>query len=75
MQKAPKSIQDAFCERLTLFLTTPFDAKLNNHLLKGKFLGYRSINITGDWRAIFCHDKKNNMLEFVLIGTHSELYG
>ena len=75
MQKAPKSIQDAFCERLTMFLHSPFDPILHNHALKGKFLGRRSINISGDWRAIFSVQKEDDMIEFVLLGTHSELYG
>ena len=75
LEKAPQSIQDAFCERLTMFLMSPFDPKLNNHALKGKFLGCRSMNITGDWRAIFVITKENDLLEFVLLGTHSNLYG
>ncbi len=51
--KSSKQIKRAFDERLQLFITNQFDPLLNNHLLKGNFLGYRSINITGDWRALY----------------------
>ena len=35
-------------ERLFLFLENPFHPILGNHPLKGKYVGYRSINITGN---------------------------
>src|SRR3990167_2244855 len=60
-------------ERLILFEQKPFIAILNNHALKGRQEGYRSINITGDMRAIFIVLDKNRV-EFVYIGSHSQLY-
>ena len=59
-----------------VFNNNPFDKILNNHALKGEYLGYRSINITGDFRAIFreLSGGKYEFVEFVDIGTHSQLY-
>jgi addiction module RelE/StbE family toxin len=60
-------------ERLLLFISTPFAHDLNNHALGEVSRGYRSINITGDMRAIYEPISKNEVF-FVEIGTHSELY-
>jgi addiction module RelE/StbE family toxin len=63
-----------FDERLVLFVRNPFDPVLNNHALKGKYKNCRSINITGDLRAIYETVGENAVL-FVAIDTHSNLYG
>ena len=60
-------------ERILLFLHLPFDPILNNHALKGRYLGYRSINITGDLRAIYCMIN-DDVAYFIAINTHSNLY-
>lgn len=68
----PKT-KEKFYERLSAFENDEFDPVLNNHSLKGKYLGYRSINVTGDLRAVY---KKNNAeVIFMTIGSHSNLYG
>ena len=72
-RKLPKKIADKFDERLSLFKKEEFDPVLNNHALKGKWLGYRSINVTGDIRAIFKRDTERAI--FVAIDSHSNLYG
>lgn len=74
--EAPSKIRDAFDKRLKLFLENPFHPQLNNHLLGGKYRGYRSINVTGDWRAIFSAYEGNGdkVIVFEVIGTHSQLY-
>lgn len=69
----PKKIQEKFKERILLFEKDQFDPVLNNHALKGKYLGYRSINVTGDLRAIF--RKNDDDAIFVAIGSHSNFYG
>ncbi len=51
----------------------PFDITLRNHALKGKYLGYRSIDISGDVRALYTV-KGNVIILFAFIGTHSQLY-
>jgi len=73
LRKLSVERQVAVKERLLLFEQKPFIATLNNHALKGKYEGYRSINITGDIRAIFIVLDKN-LVEFVYIGSHSQLY-
>lgn len=71
--KIPKSIQNQFYKKIELFQVNPFDEILNNHELKGKLKGYRSINITGDVRAIY-KQINGKIIHFVKINTHSELY-
>lgn len=48
---------------------------LRNHSLSGKYKGCRSINVSGDWRAIFREYKGGAVIYFEMLGTHSELYG
>ena len=60
-------------ERLRLFVETPFHPLLNNHALKGNYAGLRSINITGDYRAIY-QPTGTNIALFIYIDTHSNLY-
>ena len=72
--KLPKSVQRRFEERLAVFVRAPFDPLLNNHALLGRFVGYRSIGITGNIRAIY-KSLDEDTVEFALIGTHHELYG
>lgn len=61
-------------QRLALFGLDQFNPVLNNHTLKGKYLGYRSINIGGDLRAVFKQVSERE-IRFVVTGTHSNLYG
>lgn len=70
--KAPLPIKIAFRARLEVFIKEPFHPQLNNHSLSGKLKGYRSINVTGDWRALYSENK--NEVIFELLGTHSRLY-
>jgi addiction module RelE/StbE family toxin len=62
-----------FKERRSIFLQDEFSPILNNHALKGKYQGYRSINITGDIRVIY--ENSSEDVVFVKIGSHSKLYG
>ncbi|MBU2025371.1 MAG: type II toxin-antitoxin system mRNA interferase toxin, RelE/StbE family [Patescibacteria group bacterium] len=74
-KKAPKDIQKAFNRRLALFEKNNFHPALRNHALQGKYRNYRSVNITGDWRAIFKQNGKDSgLVIFAILGTHSELY-
>lgn len=76
-KKAPLQIKIAFRERLAIFLENPFFPQLNNHSLTGKLKGYRSINIAGDWRAIFSeveNQKGEKIVILETLGTHSQLY-
>ncbi|OGZ18298.1 MAG: hypothetical protein A2V72_00835 [Candidatus Nealsonbacteria bacterium RBG_13_37_56] len=60
-------------ERFILFLNNPYHPILGNHPLKGKYNGYRSINITGDLRAVYKFISEQECI-FVVIDTHSNLY-
>jgi addiction module RelE/StbE family toxin len=72
--KLPEKIKDKFYQRLRLFSQEPFHPLLNNHPVDSAYPGWRSINITGDYRALY-ELKADNLIEFMNIGTHSELYG
>lgn len=60
-------------ERNKLFSENPFNPILNNHALQGKYVGYRSINLTGDVRIIYKLLDKDTVL-FSEIDSHSNLY-
>lgn len=60
-------------ERITIFSDNPLHPILRNHALKGKYKDYRSIDVTGDIRALYL--QKENEAIFDTIGTHSQLYG
>jgi len=66
-------IKKQFKNRVELFCANPFEASLRNHALKGRHLGYRSIDINGDVRALYTV-KENTVIIFGFIGTHSQLY-
>lgn len=66
-------VQQKFEERLSLFIQDRNHSLLKNHPLDGDWLGCKSINITGDFRAVY-EELDNDVFEFVAIGTHSELY-
>lgn len=75
--QADFKIRFAFKKRLQVFLGDPQSPFLHNHKLVGRYQGFRSINITGDWRAIFeeIHSADGNMIViFHALGTHSQLY-
>jgi len=46
---------------------------LRNHALTGEWLGYRSISFGGDWRAHYI-SQGDDLVIFVAVGTHSQLY-
>jgi addiction module RelE/StbE family toxin len=71
--KLPVSIKKALVERLSIFIEDPFNNVLNNHSLHGKKRGYRSINITGDYRLIY-EEYDTDVSRLIDIDTHSNLY-
>ena len=76
-KRAPEEIQIAFRDALALFLEDQFHPQLRNHSLQRKLVGYISINVTGDWRALFKVSKKHISVKlslFCKLGTHKELY-
>ena len=72
--RLPLEIKKKAKSRVSLFQNDAFNPLLRTHKLDGKYFGCRSINITGDYRAIF-YDKDGDTAVFIAIGTHAELYG
>ena len=72
LKKQSKNIQEKFFEKLEIFMENQFHHSLNNHALKGEFLGFRSFDVTGDVRVHY----KETVYGIILIniGTHSQLY-
>jgi addiction module RelE/StbE family toxin len=68
------SIREQAWERISLFMMNEYDPLLNNHALKGKYAGSRSINVNGDYRIIYSRIDADTIF-FRLIGTHHQLYG
>lgn len=60
-------------ERIRLFSENPLHPTLRNHALKGKYKAYRSIDITGDVRALYL--QREDEAIFDAVGTHGQLYG
>jgi len=70
---APLEIKQAFRDTLDLFAENPNHETLRNHPLIGKYAGFRSIDVTEDWRALYRSEPER--IIFVEIGTHPQLYG
>ena len=66
-------VQKKFGERLSMFMQDKNYPLLDNHPLDGVWLGCKSINIIGDFRAVY-EEFGDEHFEFVAMGTHSELY-
>ena len=71
--KLSRKLQERTNERLELFAADPFHPMLNNHKLVGSYAGYRSINLTGDYRLVFEQVDETTVF-LCVIGTHSQLY-
>ncbi|MBI2611505.1 type II toxin-antitoxin system mRNA interferase toxin, RelE/StbE family [Candidatus Gottesmanbacteria bacterium] len=75
-KKADVRIRHSIDKQIRLFRKDPTESSLNNHALKKEYEGLRSIDITGDYRAIFEEVKEpdRTFAYFVTFGTHKELY-
>ena len=73
VSKLPKPIKLKLAKRIHLFMSEPKNIILNNHQLNGKYSGYRSINVTGDYRMIF-EELKDGSIRLIDIDTHPKLY-
>lgn len=67
------NVRTRFVERKNLFINEPLHPILHNHAVDRAYPGCRSINVTGNYRAIFKPTKGG--IIFMKIGTHPELYG
>ncbi len=74
LAKQPDKVRVQFKLRMQLFQHDMYDPLLRNHQLSGVLKGYRSINITGDVRAVY-EVVDDEIYLYQMIGTHSQLYG
>jgi addiction module RelE/StbE family toxin len=72
--KLPKQVKAKAVIVFELFVVDPQNQALRVHPLKGKWMGHFSIDVTGDTRAIYFIVEKD-LVRFVAIGSHSQLYG
>lgn len=73
LRKSPLKIRKKFSKSFIIFKNNPQDRRLRNHALKGKYSGCRSIDITGDWRAVY-QKIEGKSYYFIALGTHNQLY-
>jgi addiction module RelE/StbE family toxin len=71
--KLPLDIKEKFRERLRIFCYNKNHPYLKTHGLQGRWAGYFSFNVTGDYRVIFEYENIDDIL-LATIGTHSQLY-
>lgn len=74
LKKIPAPVREQYYERLSMFREDRQHSILADHALTGEWVGHRSINVTGDYRALY-REVVEGVFEFVAIGTHPELYG
>ena len=76
LKKINVRILKNFKERIKIFAKDPDNPQLNNHPLKKEWEGYRSIDVTNEWRAIYTEKAEGEefIALFVVLGTHKELY-
>ncbi len=74
VRKLSPKIYRALSERTALFTADPHNSLLDNHALRGEWEGYRSFNVTGDWRVIFEEVGADTVL-LTDVDTHHNLYG
>ncbi|MFZ1019677.1 MAG: type II toxin-antitoxin system mRNA interferase toxin, RelE/StbE family [Minisyncoccia bacterium] len=72
-KKLTSKLRSKFDERLILFQEHQFSPLLNNHYIHYPYDGCRSINISGDIRALY-EIINDSEVFFIHIGSHSELY-
>lgn len=77
LKKVDVRIRKSFKQKIAIFAKDPFNPQLNNHPLKREYQGYRSIDITADWRALYKEIQVGEEIAayFVLLGIHEHLYG
>ena len=72
-KKLNPKLRSKLVDKIKTFNENPLHPTLRNHPLKGKYNRYRSIDITGDVRALYL--QKENEVIFDAVGSHNQLYG
>jgi addiction module RelE/StbE family toxin len=73
LARAPIEIKQAIQDAIDLFEENPHNPALRNHSLREEYAGFRSIDVTEDWRALYREEAER--FYFSDLGTHEELYG
>ena len=73
LDKLDKAKQKKFQNQLRVFEVNPFAPEMRNHAPKGKYIGFRSIDIAWDLRALY-YIKDDVVVIFSFTGSHSQLY-
>ncbi len=71
--KLSLKVKAKMIERITLFSKDPLHYALRNHALNTPYKGSYSIDIAGEYRAVYLLVDDETAL-FTHIGTHSQLY-
>ena len=76
LKKLEVRVRKSFKEKIAIFVLDPFSPQLDNHPLSKKYEGYRSIDITNDYRALYQEKLEGDEVVgfFTAIGTHVKLY-
>ncbi len=72
-KKLSPELRKKLLEQIETFSENPLHPPLRNHQLKGKHKAYRSIDVTGDMRALYLQKEHEGI--FDTVGSHSQLYG
>ena len=72
-ERSSKSIREAYRNKVKIFLKNPYDLSLDNHELEHEWKGYRSFDVTDDYRVIFKKSDRETYL-FYAFGNHDQLY-
>ena len=72
-KKLSPKLRQKLQNSLRKFVSNPLHPDIRNHQLKGKYKEYRSIDVTGDVRALYL--QREDEAVFDAVGTHSQLYG
>ncbi len=72
-KKLSPGIRQKLIQRISSFSANPLNSQVRDHPLKGKYKQYRSIDVTGDYRALYL--LREDEAVFDIVGAHSQLYG
>lgn len=77
LKRVDVRIRKSFKQKIAIFAKDSFNPQLNNHPLKREYQGYRSIDISADYRALYQEKQEGELTiaYFTLLGTHDQLYG
>jgi addiction module RelE/StbE family toxin len=72
LKKVGKEASSLVFHKIALFQEDPLSSELRLHKLKGEWVGFYSIDIAFDLRALFYTE--DNIAIFAELGSHSNLY-